>query len=203
VGTLLTTLQEENIENDTIVAFISDHGCHFKTRNAEYKRSPHDSSIHVPLIIQGPGFDRSLEIHEFVSQVNLAPSLLEATKTPIPASMQGKSFLRLLDRQAADWPNEVYIGMREFVTGRILRTPEWTYAVAAPKRADWKAAERSESYVEYMLYDNKADPFQHTNLAGFTETRQISEVLRGRLINRIEEAGDPRPVIEAAWFPYV
>jgi arylsulfatase A-like enzyme len=203
VGTLLATLKEEGIENDTIVVFISDHGCHFKTRNAEYKRSPHESSIHVPLIMQGPGFDRALEVSEFVSHVNLAPTLLEATKTPIPGTMQGKSFMRLLDRRVEDWPNEVYIGMREFVTGRILRTPEWTYAVAAPKRPGWKAAERSDSYVEYMLYDNKADPFQHTNLAGFRQTKQASEELRARLIKRIEEAGDPAPAIEPAWFPYV
>ena len=117
--------------------------------------------------------------------------------------MQGKSFLPLLERKVADWPNEVYIGMREFVTGRILRTPEWTYAVAAPKGPGWKAVERSESYVEYMLYDNKADPFQHVNLAGFTQTKQVSEELRARLIQRIEEAGDPAPKIEPAWFPYV
>src|SRR6185437_13651715 len=105
VGTLLKTLREENIEDNTIVVFVSDHGCHFKTRNAEYKRSPHDSSIHVPLIIQGPGFDRSLEISECVSHVNLAPSLLDATKTPIPASMQGKSFLPLLERKTEGWQN--------------------------------------------------------------------------------------------------
>jgi hypothetical protein len=93
--------------------------------------------------------------------------------------------------------------MREFVTGRILRTPEWTYAVSAPKRPGWKAAERADAYVEYMLYDNRADPFQHTNLAGFTQTKKISEELRARLIQRIQEAGDPAPTIEPAWFPYV
>jgi hypothetical protein len=54
-----------------------------------------------------------------------------------------------------------------------------------------------------MLYDNKADPFQHVNLAGFTQTKRVSEELRGRLIKRIEEAGDPAPKIEPAWFPYV
>ena len=132
------------MEDNTIVMFISDHGCHFKTRNAEYKRSPHDSSIHVPLIVQGPGFDRALEIPEFVSQVNLAPTLLEAARFPFPARCRARAFCRCWTGKLADWPNEVYIGMREFVTGRILRTPEWTYAVAAPKRPGWKAAERSD-----------------------------------------------------------
>jgi hypothetical protein len=54
-----------------------------------------------------------------------------------------------------------------------------------------------------MLYDNKADPFQHSNLAGFTQTKQLSEQMRERLLQRIEEAGDPRPTIDPAWFPYV
>jgi arylsulfatase A-like enzyme len=203
VGTLRSTLKEQGLEDNTIVAFISDHGCHFKTRNTEYKRSPHESSIHIPLIIAGPRFNRSLEISELVSQVDLAPSLLEAAGIPIPSNMQGRSILPLLNRQVAGWQNEVYIGMREFVTGRILRTPQWTYAVAAPKRPDWKSVSHSELYVEYVLYDLYEDPFQHTNLAGYAQTRDVAGKLRERLLERIVEAGDKRPNIEPAWFPYV
>ena len=39
-----------------LVLFTSDHGSHFKTRNSEYKRSCHDSSIRVPTVFSGPGF---------------------------------------------------------------------------------------------------------------------------------------------------
>ena len=117
--------------------------------------------------------------------------------------MQGHSILPLLDRRITEWRNEVYIGMREFVTGRVLRTPQWTYAVAAPKGPGWKSVERSNRYVEYMLYDLYADPFQHTNLAGRAETREVAQMLRERLLQRIVEAGDPQPEIEPAWFPYV
>jgi arylsulfatase A-like enzyme len=202
VGTLLATLKDEGLEENTIVAFISDHGCHFKTRNTEYKRSPHESSIHVPFIVRGPGFNSGIAISELVSQVDLAPSLLAAAGVPIPGGVQGHSVLPLIDRKAAEWRNEVYIGMREFTTGRILRTPQWTYAVSAPKRSGWKAEERSDTYVEYMLYDLYADPFEHTNLAGRAEYREVTEGLRARLLNRIVEAGDPKPVIETDWFPY-
>jgi arylsulfatase A-like enzyme len=201
VGTVLDTLKQQGLDKNTIVAFLSDHGCHFKTRNTEYKRSPHESSIRIPLIIQGPGFDRGMEIPELVSQVDLAPTLLEAAGLP-PPPMQGKSFLRLLDRRTEGWNDEVYSHMSEFMTGRILRTPRWTYAVAAPKRRGWKAVPESEEYVEYMLYDLAADPFQHTNLAGREETREISAQLRERLLARIAEAGGKRPTIEPCWFPY-
>jgi len=203
VGALLAALQEQGILDNTIVVFTSDHGCHFKTRNTEYKRSPHESSIHIPLIMAGPGFNRSLQIPELVSQIDLAPTLLESAGVPIPSSMQGRSALPLLDRRITEWRNEVYIGMREFVTGRVLRTPQWTYAAAAPKGPGWKSAERSDRYVEYILYDLYADPFQHTNLAGRAETREVAKMLRERLLQRIVEAGDPQPEIEPAWFPYV
>ena len=83
-----------------------------------------------------------------------------------PSSMQATSVQTLVARKKEGWQDEVYIGMREFVTGRVLRTPQWTYAVAAPKKSGWKATEGADMYVEYMLYDNFADPFQHANLIG-------------------------------------
>ena len=202
VGTIRTTLSETGLARNTILAFLSDHACHFRTRNAEYKRSPHESSIHIPLIIEGPGFNRSLRIPELVSQVDLAPTLLEAAGLSVPASVQGRSMLPLLDGRREDWRNEVYFEMSEFVTGRGLRTPQYTYAVAAPKQPGWKDAPAADRYVEYILYDLFADPHQHVNLAGRTPYQKIAEQLRGRLQERIREASGASPVIEPCWFPY-
>ena len=202
VGSLRRTLLETGLAANTIVAFTADHGCHFKTRNTEYKRSPHESSLRVPLILQGPGFDRSLQIHELVSLVDLAPALLEAAGLGVPASMQGRSFLGLLDRRAADWRNEVYFEMSEYWTGRGLRTPQYTYAVVVPKESGWRDAANASRYVEYALYDLYADPHQQVNLIGRAEYRKISDGLRERLKARMAEAGDPPATIENCWFPY-
>ena len=202
VGTIRKTLVETGLDKNTIFAFVSDHGCHFKTRNAEYKRSPHESSIHIPLVIEGPGFNRSMEIQELVSHVDLMPSLLASAGVAIPESVQGHSFLPLLDRQTEHWRNEAYFEMSEFMTGRGLRTPQYTYAAAVPKRADWKAANGSSNYVEYMLYDLFADPYQHVNLAGNRHATEVSAMLRERLGERIFEAGGTRATIEPAVFPY-
>jgi arylsulfatase A-like enzyme len=202
VGTIRKTLAETGLAKNTILAFLSDHACHFKTRNAEYKRSPHDSSIHIPLIIEGPGFDRGIQIPELVSQVDLTPSLLTAAGVPVPPSMQGRSFLPLLDRKTEGWRNETYFEMAEFVTGRGLRTPQYTYAAMAPKQPGWKAAPSAARYVEYMLYDNYADPWQHVNLAGRATHRAITAELRKRLAARIREASGADAEIEPCWFPY-
>jgi len=202
VGTIRRMLVETGFDKNTILLFTSDHGCHFKTRNAEYKRSPHDSSIHMPLVIEGPGFNRGMQISESVSQVDLMPSLLEASGLTVPAGVQGRSVLPLLDRRTEGWRNEVYFEMSEFVTGRGLRTPQHTYAVCAPKMPGWRAAPRADKYVEYMLYDNYADPSQHVNLAGRTEYAAVTERLRKRMLERIVEAGETAPTIEPSWFPY-
>src|SRR5205085_11714901 len=57
LGRLLDALKSLELQDDTVLLFTSDHGCHFKTRNSEYKRSCHDSSIRVPTALQGPGFE--------------------------------------------------------------------------------------------------------------------------------------------------
>jgi arylsulfatase A-like enzyme len=202
VGTIRQTLAETGLDKNTIVAFLSDHGCHFKTRNSEYKRSPHESSIHIPLIIEGPGFNRSMQVSELVSQVDLAPALLEAAGLAAPASMQGRSFLPLLDRRTEGWRNEVHFEMSEFWTGRGLRTPQYTYAAVAPKQPGWKSAPAADRYVENVLYDLHADPYQHVNLAGRVPYQQIANGLRQRLVARIQEAGGTSAVIDPCWFPY-
>jgi len=202
VGTLRKTLVETGLDRNTIVMFTSDHGNHFRTRNNEYKRSPHESSIHIPLIVEGPGFNRGMEISELVSQVDYAPSLLTACGLQVPPSMQGRNVLRLLDRKTEPWRNEVYFEMSEFVVGRGLRTPQYTYAVSSPKVPGWHNAANAEKYVEYVLYDNQADPAQQVNLAGRAPYQQVTADLRNRMLARMKEAGDPAATIEPDWFPY-
>ena len=202
VGTIRKTLAETGLNKNTIVVFVSDHGCHFKTRNPEYKRTPNESSIHIPLIIEGPGFNRSQGVSELVSQVDLAPTLLEAVGLPKAESMQGHSILPLLDGKGEGWRNEVYFEMSEYMTGRGIRTPQYTYAAAAERVPGWKPVPSSDRYFEYMMYDLYADPFQHVNLAGRTPYQKIAEELRGRLGERIAEASGKRAEMAGCLFPY-
>ena len=216
-GRIVKTLREQNLEEDTIVIFTSDHACHFRTRNQEYKRSPHESSIHVPLMIQGPGFNKRQLIPELVSMIDLTPSILDAVGVPIPSTMQGKSFIPLLHDEKAreNWLNEVFIQISESETARALRTPEFTYCALAPD-ANPERDSGSLHYRDFQLYDNRADPYQLVNLAGRLDTRwptkillhhvgnrsmeEITANLRQRLIERMVQAGEPRP--EISYWPY-
>jgi arylsulfatase A-like enzyme len=207
IGRIRKTLSETGIDDNTIVVFLSDHGCHFRTRNSEYKRSPHESSIHIPLVIQGPGFDRSMSISELTCQIDITPTILTAVGVPIPQTMQGRSAMPLLNRKIEGWLNEVYVQITESQIGRALRTPEWTYAVV-DRQSQRRRRGASDRYEEYQMYNLFDDPHQLLNLAGRRDnpelvhydgdrpSRDVAAHLREHLIARMVEAGEPKAEIE-------
>ncbi|MGH3655156.1 MAG: sulfatase-like hydrolase/transferase, partial [Micromonosporaceae bacterium] len=92
-GRLLDALESLGELDNTVIAFTTDHGCHFKTRNDEYKRSAHDASIRVPLVLDGPGFSGGGSRDDLVSLIDLPPTLLDAAGIEVPEEMQGRSLL--------------------------------------------------------------------------------------------------------------
>jgi arylsulfatase A-like enzyme len=196
-GRLLDALKSLALAEDTIVLFTSDHGCHFKTRNAEYKRSCHEASIRVPTLLAGPGFAGGGRIGELVSLLDLPPTLLDAAGLPVPGAMQGRSILPLLRGEHAGWPEEVFIQISESQVGRAVRTRRWKYSVSAPDKQGHRDA-GSDRYAEEFLYDLRADPHELTNLIGHESHREVAAVLRERLIRRMVEAGEAAPTIEPA-----
>ena len=197
LGRLLDALRSLDMLDDTIILFTSDHGCHFKTRNAEYKRSPHDSSLRLPTALYGGPFTGGGRVSQLTSLIDLPPTLLDAAGIDVPAEMQGRSILPLIRGEADDWQDEVFAQISESQVGRVIRSRRWKYAVTAPEKDGWADA-GSELYVESALYDLLADPYELRNLAGYESHRDVSDVLRGRLIKRMIEAGENEPVIEPA-----
>lgn len=196
LGRIIDAVKSLGLREDTIILFTTDHACHFKTRNSEYKRSCHESSIRIPLAITGPGFDSRGQIRELVSLIDLPPTLLDAAGIPVPESMQGRSILPLLRRETKDWPDDVYVQISEAQVGRAIRTSRWKYSVSSPEPiGDVPYAER---YAEEFLYDLQADPYELTNLIGFESHREVTAVLRERLRRRMEEAGEaPAEILTA------
>ncbi|MGH2370179.1 MAG: sulfatase-like hydrolase/transferase, partial [Chloroflexota bacterium] len=194
VGRIFAALEAQGELDNTIVVFLSDHGCHFRTRNNEYKRSCHDSSIRIPLLMRGPGLDRRLIVPEPVGLVDVPPTLLDAAGLPAPTSMQGRALLPLVRRDTDGWPEEVFIQISESMVGRALRAERWTYCAVAPdKRGNRDPG--SDRYVDAYLYDNFADPHQLVNLVGRRGYGDICADLRARLVARMVAAGEPEPEI--------
>jgi arylsulfatase A-like enzyme len=193
LGRVTDALKSLGLDENTIVLFTSDHGSHFKTRNNEYKRSCHESSIRVPTALWGPGFNGGGQVQQLVSLIDLPPTLLAAAGLPVPSAMAGRSLLR---RQRG-WPEEVFVQISESQVGRAVRTQRWKYSVTAPDKNGWKDA-AANRYVEECLYDLWNDPHELTNLIGRSTYQKVAEIMRARLLRRMQAAGERKPVIESA-----
>lgn len=96
IGEVLAELEREELSEDTIVFYYSDHGG-VLTRS---KRFLYDSGTHVPLIVHVPDKYRHLapgdhgtRTDRLVSFVDFAPTVLSLAGVPIPDHMQGEAFL--------------------------------------------------------------------------------------------------------------
>jgi arylsulfatase A-like enzyme len=196
LGRLLDALLSLNLHKRTIVCFTSDHGCHFKTRKGGnvYKSTCHESSIRTPAAFIGPGFNRGGTIQELVSLIDIPPTLLDAANIDVPAGMQGRSILPLIRKEEVEWPQEVFVQITGKRLARAIRTQRWKYSIKAPNQES-ELNGGSNVYVEDCLYDLQADPHELTNIIGCVSFQDETEVLREKLIRRMQEAGEEIPVI--------
>ncbi len=192
LGRLIDELESSGRLDDTLVVYASDHGSHFRTRNLEYKRSPHDASLRIPFVLAGPGFRGGVRRSDLVTNLDLVPTLVTAAGGDAPSL--DRAPLQCTDQDTTD----VLVQISESQIGRALRTRTHTYAVSAPTRNPLAGQLRpsSDRYVETHFYDNHADPHQQRNLAGTAGTADLRHDLASRLIDRIEAVEHQRVTID-------
>jgi len=194
---MFDALKSMNLSDNTIVLFASDHGCHFKTRNDEYKRSCHESSVHIPCAAIGPGFNQMGKRDELISLVDLAPTLIDAAGMDIPEGMQGHSIIPSLTGESVFPASEQFIQISEDKVSRALRTKRWKYAVTAFD-LDGNEQSFSDHYKEEFLYDLESDPFEQQNLIGIKQMESVSFHFREIMIKKISEIEHVDVTIECA-----
>jgi arylsulfatase A-like enzyme/Flp pilus assembly protein TadD len=154
VGTLLSALPADQ-QSQTIVVATADHG----EALGEHGESQHgvllyDSTLHVPLMMRGPGIPAGIRIGRQVRHVDILPTLLDLAGLKLPGGGDGASLRPLLDGSAERSRDEaplsyaesrfgaLHFGWAPIVSGRDGR---WKFIQApAPELYDLKA-DRSEA----------------------------------------------------------
>ncbi len=188
VGRLTDKLKSLGIYDDTIIVYTSDHGSHFRTRNAEYKRSCHDSCTHTPLIIRGGAFEGGKTETTLTSLIDIPPTLLSAAGIDIPAEYDGMDLA--LDKKR----DCVFMQISEASNSRSVRTLKYKYEVRDPAPAG-RLHSKSPLYFESYLYDLENDPYEKNNLIKSPGLSAVRKNLRDMLIKQMEAAGEKKPLI--------
>ncbi len=193
VGRLVDTLKDQGVWENTILIYTADHGSHFCTRNSEYKRSCHDGSTHIPMIITGPGFNGGKVVEDLVSLIDLPTTLLDCIGVEKPADYRGSSLKKLVSGEDTNWKKEVFMQISESQVGRAIRTDKWKFSVRADGVPNNQAG--STVYYEDFLYDLETDPHERNNLVENSDYTELKKELSKTLIRRITEAGEEAPEI--------
>lgn len=193
VGRLTDKLKEMGIYDDTIIIYTSDHGAHFKTRNAEYKRSCHDASIHTPLIIRGGNFKGGIKEKRLSSLIDLPPTLLSMSGIEIPDSYMGVDLSKQIDKSEEE-RKCVFIQISEASNSRAVRNDRFKYEIRDLLPAGY-LHHQSRVYWESYLYDLKKDPNEKHNLVKHPAYRHIRQEMKYLLLREMKNTGEERPVV--------
>ena len=111
MGRLLSKLKALDLEQDTILIFLTDNGPQQERYNAGLrglKGSVYEGGIRVPCFIRWPRSVPSGErLDRIAAHIDILPTILEAcgVETPAGLSLDGRSLLPLLRGRREDWPD--------------------------------------------------------------------------------------------------
>lgn len=174
VGKVLKTLKDEELEDNTIVIFTSDHGFHLGEHKFWMKVSLHEESVRVPMIIKVPG-KKPTVCNSFTELLDLYPTVAELAGLETPAHLQGKSLVKTLDdpeHQVRDMAFSVSQNGKTF----LLRNEKWAYIQY-----------NEDAGAGMELFDMQEDPKQFTNLAHDPGYAAVVEDFKDKLKRKLKE----------------
>ena len=178
LGEIVDTLKSQELWENTVVVFASDHGDMLCERGMVQKRSFYDYSSRVPLIVRFPDERNAGRVcSEPVSLIDIPATFMDLAGIPdeqrLP--MDGTSLLPLLEEPGRP-------------VGRTVFSEMHVEDVAVPcfmvRRGDYKYVHIHG--VDRQLFNLKADPDEWHNLAGNPSYQAIESELRGALLDQFD-----------------
>jgi arylsulfatase A-like enzyme len=167
VGWVLGALKASGRDQDTIVVYTGDHGYMLGQHGRFEKHCGFDPAIRAPLFIRFPRRVKSAQnTRALVEFIDIVPTLLELTGAAIPANVQGKSLVGLLEGKTMRHRDSVIVEYSENEEAYV-RTDRYKfiYGTGERPREDGYIAENAFPGKTEILYDLEKDPDETTNLA--------------------------------------
>jgi arylsulfatase A-like enzyme len=155
VGKVLDYLKAEGLDKDTIVIYTADQGFYLGEHGWFDKRWIFEESLRTPLLVRWPGVTKPGSVnHDIVSNLDFAETFLDVAGLPVPADMQGRSLVPILQgKTPADWRKSFYYHYYEYPAPHHVRPH---YGVVTDQ---YKLVHFYKPDVNYWeLYDRKKDP---------------------------------------------
>jgi arylsulfatase A-like enzyme len=179
IGRVLQALQESGHAENTIIVLAGDNGLAIGRHGLMGKQNMYDHSLHVPLIMSGPGIPQNRQSDDLCYLLDIYPTLCDLVGVPVPGTVEGQSLVPAMQAGAA--PREslffAYRGVQRAVQDSRLKLIEYVV----------------EGQRHTQLFDLQADPWETHNLAEDIRYAGHVERLRAELQRWRDELDDAQP----------
>jgi choline-sulfatase len=179
VGTLVRTLKDLRLADDTIVVVAADHGDMLGERGLWYKMAFFEWALRIPLIVNAPARFGVRRVAAPVSLVDLLPTFLDLGQTDRVwdpgVALDGRTLVPLIEGGIEE--REVraeYLAEGALAPILMLRRDRWKYVWSEPDPP--------------QLYDLETDPDELHNLAALPEHAETAAAFAAEIGRRWDAA---------------
>lgn len=193
MGRLVELLRQRGELDNTIIVFMGDNGLLEGEHGMVDKRTMHEASIRIPLIIYAPQLAQTQgrTVREQVLTVDVAPTILEMCQAPPLENIHGRSLVKLATVGDEDWRKAWlyhYNYEKQFpYTPNIrgVRTDRW-------KLVRYPHGDGSPDRHLMEMYDVANDPLELNNLIAEPQYAQQRDRLLAELDRQMKLTGIER-----------
>lgn len=181
-GIILDMLDKLGLADDTLIIWSTDHGDAVACHGGHFDKDGYmpEEMLRIPMAVRWPGkIKPKQQLSSLVSNIDLAPTFLDAAGAGFSKPVDGQSLLPLCTGKSKQWRDDIMCethGHYRNQAGRMVATDRYKYI--------WNDDDLEE------LYDLKTDPYEMKNLIKSTEHRDVLKEMRERLAKWQQKSGD-------------
>jgi len=150
VGRILNCLSTNDLDDNTLIVFTSDHGLAVGSHGLLGKQNLYEHSMKAPLIFNGPGIPTNTTRDALVYLYDIGPTILNYLGLIPGPRMEGKNLMPVIDGSVSDVRSSLFTTYEDLM--RSVRDHRWK-VIRYPK------------IHHTQLFDLESDPFELNNLA--------------------------------------
>jgi N-acetylglucosamine-6-sulfatase len=161
VAGVVNKLKNAGALENTYIVFTSDNGWHSgEHRIPSEKAQPYEESIHMPLLVRGPGVEAGSTANSLALNTDFLPTFTDLAGATTPEDVDGRSLRPLLEGSTpATWRTAFLLERGIHPYAGLSQDAERLYGI---RTSDGR------KYVEYSggfreLYNLKTDPYELLN----------------------------------------
>ena len=185
VGKLLEELENQNVLDDTLVIFVSDHGELLGSHGLWQKMMPYEEALRVPMLMRLPEtINAGIRSQAYVSLIDIVPTILSIVGETAPADMGGRDLSPSFET-GEEFQTDAYRFSEHQPLGDWHQAVEWRLVTDNRFKYVWNQGDLDE------LYDLVADPSEINNLIDDPVHADELNRLQNRLFEWMLETCDP------------